>query len=122
MAVSSRCAVHPVCAAVPQERHIADLDGDVTGPRYSFRIPFESTTTITVTQVELARLLFDGQSRRVALMHAEVEEEPPLPLDGAEEARLQRVLDVMWNKTAPEIRKLAERRAERVFAAARASR
>ena len=49
--------MHPVCAAVPQERHIADLDGDVTGPGYSFRILFESATTITVTQAELPGFL-----------------------------------------------------------------
>jgi hypothetical protein len=76
---------------------------------------------ITVTQPELARLLFDGSRsvRRRALEHAEIVPWSDLNLDVDAKARLNRVLDIMWDKTHPEDRALAERRAAAVFARAK---
>jgi hypothetical protein len=76
---------------------------------------------ITVTQPELARLLFDGSRsvRRCALEHAEIDPKPNLNLNDAAKARLNRVLDIMWDKMHPEDRALAERRAAAVFARAK---
>jgi hypothetical protein len=78
--------------------------------------------TITVTQAELARLLFDGSTtnRKRAWKHAEIDGEfDSHPLGDAEQARMQHVLDVMWNGTELERRVMAELRAAGAFRAAR---
>jgi fructose 1,6-bisphosphatase len=85
-------------------------------------IGIEPRPTITVTQAELARLLFDGSTtvRKRAWKHAEIDGDfDSHPLGDAEIVRLQKVLDVMWNGTELERREMAKSRAAGAFRAAR---
>jgi hypothetical protein len=81
-------------------------------------IGIEPRPTITVTQAELARLLFEVVPYHFeqAVLRAEL---PPTAMETADaEARkkLRRVFDIMWNGAEPAWRQRAEERAALVFA------
>ena len=68
---------------------------------------------ITVSQAELARLLFASRPaiRELAEERAEIDGD----MQECDVPKVQRVLDIMWDKTEPEWRESCERSAARIF-------
>ena len=118
---SGRCVVYPCVVEPPkQERHILKY------PACPNLYRIDGDEVLNVTQLELARLLFEAAPYRFeqAVLRAEV---PPTSMQGSDnnkeaQKKIRRVFDIMWNGTESKARERAEERAALVFARARASR